>query len=54
LRQRISAATKAGLDASFETALMGHFAIKGREEALEVYRLLDGPKDEGRADLGGT
>ena len=39
----LSAATKAGIDARFETTLLGHFAVKGRDERIEVYRLLSGP-----------
>jgi class 3 adenylate cyclase len=39
----ISSATKALIDESFETVLMGDFSVKGRKEALEVYRLVTGP-----------
>ena len=48
----ISSATKALIDESFETVLMGDFTVKGREEALEVYRLVTGPMDSRAADLG--
>jgi class 3 adenylate cyclase len=39
----ISAATKAGLDERFKTSFLGHFAVKGRDEKIEVYCLLSGP-----------
>lgn len=41
----ISAATKAGLDERFETSLLGHFAVKGRDDKIEVHRLLSGPRE---------
>ena len=41
----ISAATKAGLDERFETSLFGHFAVKGRDDKIEVHRLLSGPRE---------
>ena len=48
----ISSATKALIDESFETVLMGDFTVKGREEALEVYRLVTGPMGSRAADSG--
>ena len=39
----ISAATKTRIGPEFETALLGHYAVKGREESLEVHALLSGP-----------
>ena len=48
----ISSTTRSGLEEGFETEFLGHFSVKGREEELEVYRLLRGPKQNETTNAG--